>query len=136
MTKMKARYLGNLQVECEHAGNGAKIVTDAPLDNYGQGRSFSPTDLFASSLAACMLTIMGIFAERAGVDITGATAEIEKQMSDSPRKVAVIDVCVHMPGKAYSPAEKVKLERAALSCPVHATLKGQVEMRIRFDWPE
>lgn len=136
MTKMKAKYLGDLQVECAHPGSGVRLRTDAPVDNNGQGRSFSPTDLLASSLVACMFTIMGIYARTAGLDIEGATAEYEKRMSASPRSVAGIDVLVRMPAKGYSQADRTKLERAALSCPIHATLKGNVEMNVRFDWTE
>lgn len=136
MTKMNAKYLGDLQVECGHPDSGIRILTDAPTDNNGQGRSFSPTDLLASSLVACMFTIMGIYARTVGLDIEGATAEYEKRMSASPRTVAGIDVFVRMPAKGYSQADRTKLERAALRCPVHATLEGKVEMNVKFDWGE
>lgn len=134
MTRMKATYKGGLRVECQHLDSGTTIITDAPVDNQGQGRSFSPTDLLATSLAACMLTIMGIYARTSGLDMEGATADIRKIMSDSPRKVAKIEVRVTMPDKGYTEADKTKLERAALACPVQATLKEAVETEIRFDW--
>lgn len=133
---MKATYKGGLRVECEHSASGTVIITDAPVDNHGQGRSFSPTDLLATSLGACLLTIMGIYADAIGVDITGAETEIIKKMESSPRHVAEVDVMVRMPPKSYTTEEKLKLERVALTCPVHNTLKGNVVMNIRFDWAE
>ncbi|MCM1040913.1 MAG: OsmC family protein [Bacteroides sp.] len=136
MTTMKATYKGGLRVECEHSASGTVLITDAPVDNKGQGRSFSPTDLLATSLGACLLTIMGIYADTIGVDITGAEAEITKTMGAAPRHVAELDVRVKMPAKGYSQEEKTKLERAGLTCPVHNTLKGNVVMNIRFDWGE
>ncbi len=84
MTTVKATYLGGLRVECEHLQSGTKIVTDAPVDNHGKGEAFSPTDLCATSLAACMMTTMGIYAETAGIDLTGTEIEITKKWLSSP----------------------------------------------------
>ena len=84
MTTVKAKYLGNLRVECEHLQSGTKMITDAPIDNHGKGESFSPTDLCASSLAACMMTIMGLYAQNAGIDVTGTEIEITKVMAADP----------------------------------------------------
>ena len=131
---MKATYLGGLRVECEHMDSGTKIITDAPVDNHGQGRSFSPTDLATVALPACMLTIMGIYAENAGLDITGASAEVNKVMESSPRRIAKMEVRLEMPPKGYSAEEKLKIERAAKTCPVHNTLKDVVELDLQFIW--
>lgn len=114
--------------------SGTKIITDAPVDNHGQGRSFSPTDLATVALPACMLTIMGIYAENAGLDITGASAEVNKVMESSPRRIAKMEVRLEMPPKGYSAEEKLKIERAAKTCPVHNTLKDVVEFDLQFIW--
>ena len=92
MTKMKTVYLGNLRTEIEHTQSGNKLTTDAPLDNNGKGEFFSPTDIFASSLGSCMLTIMGISANSYGFNIDGTTLEIEKIMAANPRRVAEIKI--------------------------------------------
>lgn len=84
MTTVKATYLGGLRVECEHLQSGTKIVTDAPVDNHGKGEAFSPTDLCATSLAACMMTTMGIYAQTAGIDLTGTEIEITKKWLPNP----------------------------------------------------
>ena len=83
---MRTTYLGNLRTEILHEQSGNKIITDAPLDNHGKGEYFSPTDIFASSLASCMLTIMGISAQSYGFNIDGTTVEIEKEMAANPRR--------------------------------------------------
>lgn len=135
MATVKAKYLGDLRVESTHLASGAKILTDAPLDNQGKGEAFSPTDLCATSLAACALTIMGIYGKNHGVDITGAEAEVTKKMSASPpRRIAEIDVIFTMPDHEYSDKEKQSLERAAVSCPVHLTLHPEVKQNIVFRW--
>ena len=85
MTKMKVVYVGDLHTECTHE-SGAKIETDAPKDNMGKGQAFSPTDLFAASLATCMLTLMGIASRKLGVELKGATAEVEKEMVTEPKR--------------------------------------------------
>ena len=97
MTKMRTTYLGNLRTEILHEQSGNKIITDAPLDNHGKGEYFSPTDIFASSLASCMLTIMGISAQSYGFNIDGTTVEIEKEMAANPRRVARIVVDITFP---------------------------------------
>jgi putative redox protein len=134
MTKMKIQYLGDLRTECTHLESGAKITTDAPKDNEGKGMSFSPTDLFAASLATCMVTIMGIAAKKTGIDMNGTTAEIEKEMVFAPmRRIGKIIVrirCPHLP----SPQIREKLEQAAMHCPVHASLHPDVKQEIDFVW--
>lgn len=97
MTKMRTTYLGNLRTEILHEQSGNKIITDAPLDNHGKGEYFSPTDIFASSLASCMLTIMGISAQSYGFSIDGTEVEIEKEMAANPRRIARIVVDIRFP---------------------------------------
>lgn len=134
MTTIKARYMGQLRVECEHAGSGTKIWTDAPEDNCGRGESFSPTDLCATALGSCILTTMAIYADQNGIDIQGAEAEMVKVMAKDPRRIAEISVVVHMPKRNYSEKEKKVLERVAHTCPVHFSLNEQMIQKIVFNW--
>jgi putative redox protein len=130
----KVTYLGDLRTEATHLLSGTTIVTDAPLDNQGKGASFSPTDLCATSLAACMITIMGISAKNHGLNIDGTTAEITKIMSASPRRIAAIEIALRMPDNGFSDREKHLLETAGRSCPVALTLGENVEQRLSFIW--
>lgn len=114
MTTVKAKYLGNLRVECEHLQSGTKMITDAPTDNHGKGESFSPTDLCASSLAACMMTIMGLYAQNAGIDVTGTEIEITKVMAADPRRIGEVIVIFRMPARAYT-EKRQKISRTGCS---------------------
>jgi uncharacterized OsmC-like protein len=129
----KIKYLGALRAEWTHLASGAKIISDAPVDNKGKGESFSPTDLCSASLAGCILTIMGIYAQEHNINIDGATAEVTKNMLANPRKIGSIEIVINMPDREYSEKEKKSLIRAADSCPVRLTLEG-VEQKIEFNW--
>ena len=107
-----AEYQGQKRIKLTHDYSGAQIVTDAPLDNEGLAQSFSPTDLISSGLGACMLTVMGIVADRKGYSLAGAHARIEKEMSTSPRRIGKISIELHLPEALDSEARTV-LERAA-----------------------
>jgi len=136
MTTIKSSYRGELRTEASHLQSGTTLVTDAPVDNQGKGESFSPTDLVATGLASCMLTIMGIVAERHGWDLTRATASATKVMAADPvRRIARIEVTIKIPG-AFDPQARAALQKAALGCPVHATLGSSVEMPVEFVWDE
>lgn len=133
MTKMKTIYLGGLRTEIEHIQSGNKIITDAPLDNNGKGEFFSPTDLFASSLGSCMLTIIGMSANSYGFSIDGTTLEIEKIMAANPRRVAEIIIDFHFPeGSHYSDKEKRLIESATRTCPVANSLHPDIKKTVRF----
>ena len=135
MTKMRTTYLGNLRTEIEHLQSGTKIITDAPLDNHGKGESFSPTDLFASSFASCMLTIMGISAEGYGFNIEGTTVETEKIMGTDPRRVVEIRVDVYFPeGAEYTDKQKRVIESAARTCPVSNSLSPEIKKIVTFHY--
>jgi len=96
-TTSQIQYLGNLRTQATHVASGESIVTDAPVDNHGRGEAFSPTDLAATSLGSCAMTIMGIVANREGVDLTGSTIDVTKIMStDTPRRIVRIEVQFHM----------------------------------------
>ena len=132
MTKMQVSYLGNLRTEAVHLDSGTKILTDAPKDNQGQGEAFSPTDLLASSLASCMLTIMGIRARTHQLKIEGTSCEVEKIMQASPRKVAEIKVTVKLQGQTLSAEQLKMLEEAALTCPVFLSLDSAIKKTIHW----
>ena len=136
MPTIRETYLGDLRVECEHVASGTKIITDAPVDNQGKGEAFSPTDLCATALGACAMTIMGIWARKNDVDIVGATVEITKHMSASPRRIGKVEVIFNMPAKGYSDKEKQALENAAHTCPVHLSLHEATEQVFTFNWAE
>ncbi len=132
---MKTVYLGGLRNEVEHLQSGTKIVTDAPLDNHGKGESFSPTDLFASSLGCCMLTIMGISAESYGFNIDGTTIETEKIMGTNPRRVVELKLDIHFPkGSNYTDQQKRLIETAARTCPVANSLNPEIKKTITFNY--
>jgi uncharacterized OsmC-like protein len=127
----KVKYKGDLRTEAVHLGSGSAIVTDAPVDNQGKGEAFSPTDLVATALGSCMLTIMGIVARRDGIDIEDATAEVEKIMSKSPRRIGEIKVRLIFKGP-LNDIERGKLERAARTCPVSGSLHDELKETIEF----
>jgi putative redox protein len=128
-------YLGDQRVAMTHGPSGARLVTDAPLDNGGRGESFSPTDLAATALAACMMTIMALVAERDGIPLRGATVRVEKHMAANPRRIARLPVTFRMP-PGLSAADRTKLENAARGCPVHRSLHPEVEVTVTFEYPE
>jgi putative redox protein len=130
----QVKYLGDLRTEATHLLSGKKIITDAPPDNQGKGEAFSPTDLCATSLASCMLTIMGISARNHGMDIDGTEASVKKVMSSDPRRIGQIAIVFQMPAKDYSDKQKKILETAARNCPVHFSLGDGVEQSIEFVW--
>ena len=134
MTKMKPLYLGGLRTEIEHLQSGNKVITDAPLDNNGKGEYFSPTDLFASSLGSCMLTIMGISANSYGFSIDGTTVEIEKIMGTNPRRVVEIVVTLNFPKNDYTPQQKRLIEASAKTCPVANSLHPDIKKTITFNY--
>ena len=134
MATVTGMYLGGLRVEAKHGASGATLISDAPVDNGGQGRSFSPTDMCSMSLGMCALTIMGLFAQNHGLDIDGTTFEVTKTMSASPRRIGKIEVIFNFPDKGYTDKDKKSLERAAKTCPVHLSLHPDVEQVIVFNW--
>lgn len=124
-------YLGNKKCELIHGPSGAPIMTDAPKDNLGEGSAFSPTDLFAASLGACIVTTMAIFAERNKINFRGARFEMEKIMNPQPRQVSQLPVTVHLPTELSKENREV-LERVAHTCPVHKSMNPDIIIDIRF----
>ena len=136
MATAKITYLGDLRTECVHLQSGNTLITDAPCDNQGRGEAFSPTDLLATSLGACILTIMGIKARDNNIDITGTTVEITKIMASDPRRVAEVVVEFFFPDKSYTPEEIALVESVAGTSPVPLSLHPALVQTIRFNWPE
>jgi len=127
-------YKGALRTEAIHIRSNTVFVTDAPVDNNGKGESFSPTDMVATALASCMLTIMGIKARDKEIDITGAKAEIKKIMASDPRRISKVFVKIHMPDHPYTEKEKKILKKAAAACPVSKSLSADLEQEFEFIW--
>jgi uncharacterized OsmC-like protein len=109
-------------------------LTDAPLDNNGKGEAFSPTDLVCAALGSCMVTIMGIVAEREGISLEGLSWEITKIMQSDPRKIQEIQVAFHWSGPVFTPAMSQKLKNAARTCPVALSLDPALTQTISFDF--
>lgn len=134
MVKINIRYEGGLRCAATHGPSGQTLSTDAPVDNHGRGESFSPTDLVATALGTCMATIMGIVAERHQLDLRGMEIEVAKTMSlDTPRRIARLATIIRVPLPADHP-QRILLENAALTCPVHKSLNDAMEKPVDFDW--
>lgn len=127
-------YLGELRTESTHQLSGTVIVTDAPPDNQGRGEAFSPTDLCATSLANCMMTIMGISARNRNLDISGMKADVTKVMASDPRRIARIEIKLHLPAGDFSDVEKKVLETAGRTCPVALSLHPDIVQDVEFLW--
>lgn len=135
MTKISTAYTGNLRTEAIHDQSGSKLVTDAPLDNHGKGEFFSPTDLLATALGSCMLTIMGISAQEYGYNLEGTTVETEKIMGTNPRRVVEIKITINFPeGNNYTDRQKRVIESAAKTCPVANSLHPDLKKTIVFNY--
>jgi len=119
----KVIYLGDLRTEATHIQSGQKIITDAPVDNEGKGEAFSPTDLAATSLASCMITIMSIAAKKRNINMTGTSANIVKVMSPDPRRISEIQINIKFPDH-LNDKEQTILQRAGETCPVSYSLSS------------
>lgn len=134
MITVQTTYLGNLRTESIHLQSGTKILTDAPTDNRGKGEAFSPTDLLATSLGTCILSIMGIKAMDNNIDISGTKLEITKIMASDPRRVYEVVMEFHFPNKGYSDEEKEMIESVAGISPVPLSVHTNLIQTIRFFW--
>jgi putative redox protein len=132
MVEIKVRYSGSKKCDLQHP-EGATLRTDAPKDIGGDASAFSPTDLVASGLASCILTTMAMFGERHAIELTGATATVEKHMSQppAPRRIARLPVVVTLPASVPTDMRE-RLERVGHTCPVHASLHPEVDAPITY----
>ncbi|AHJ99505.1 OsmC family protein [Hymenobacter swuensis] len=133
MSTATARYAGHLRTEATHVASGNTILTDAPVDNHGRGEAFSPTDLVSAALGSCMMTIMGIVAERHGVDLTGVSWDVTKHMLADPRRIGQLDVTFRLPA-SLPEKERTILENAARTCPVALSLNPEIRQEVRFEY--
>lgn len=132
---LQGQYLGHLKTELTHGPSNQTLKTAAPVDNNGDGSSFSPTDLVAAALGSCVITIMAIVAERHKIDFTGVRFQIEKHMETSPRRIGRLPLQIHMP-KGLSKNDRQRLENAAATCPVAQSLHPDVQKEIQFIYPD
>jgi putative redox protein len=133
MITSKIEYLGGLRTEATHIASGNKIITDAPVDNFGKGEAFSPTDLLATSYASCMLTIIGIYCQNHGLSFEKGNAEVTKIMSsEPPRRVQKIVLTVDLRGNSWDETEQKKVVAAGKACPVAKTLGDNVEVELEI----
>ena len=131
MTTSKVTYQGNLRTQAIHLQSNNKIITDAPTDNHGKGEAFSPTDLLATSLASCMLTIIGIKASDMDIDIAGTTAEVTKVMAADPRRVSEIHIIVIFNRELDDRTQKI-FYNTALTCPVAKSIHPDITQNVTF----
>jgi putative redox protein len=127
-------YKGELSTDAEHLRSATVIRTDAPIDNHGLGRSFSPTDLLATALGSCMLTIIGIEARKMRLDMDGTKATVTKEMASNPRRVSKVRVDVEVSNTELSGDQKAVLEDAALNCPVAKSLAEHLKQEVTFTY--
>ncbi len=131
---IQAVYTGKLGVRATHGPSGTELTTDAPVDNGGQGTSFSPTDLVATALGSCVLTILGLVAQRHEIELTGTKVSVTKEMIAQPvRRIGRLETIVTVPsGLVDDPAMRDRLESAARKCPVHQSLHSDIDAPITF----
>lgn len=135
MADIKVEYKGDKRCELIHRASNVKIFTDAPVDNSGKGESFSPTDLMSSSLAACMMTIMGIQLEPLGVDLKGSYCILKKHMLVNPRRIGKIEIDLHM-SAGIKNQFRSKVEEIARTCPVQFSLNPEIQVLLNFNYPD
>ena len=127
-------YLGELRTEATHVKSGMKIITDAPPDNQGKGEAFSPSDLLATALGSCMLTIMGIASRTHNINMNGTKISVKKVMASNPRRVSEVHINFDMPEVNYSDKEKSILENAARTCPVALSVHPDIKQVLTFNY--
>lgn len=130
METICTKYTGNLRTIATHVQSGNELITDAPLDNQGRGEAFSPTDLLATALGSCMMTIMGIAARTHGFNLDGTSFKTTKIMASNPRRVGEVIIEFTFPGNHFSEKEKKLIEHASKTCPVALSLHPDVKQTI------
>jgi uncharacterized OsmC-like protein len=127
-------YTGELRTVATHLESGTEILTDAPKDNHGKGEAFSPTDLVATALGSCMVSIMGIKARQMDISIDGTKVEVTKVMYAEPRRIGEIIIAIYMPANGYTDKDKKILEHAAMTCPVFLSLHPDIKKDVSVHW--
>ncbi|QCK16987.1 OsmC family protein [Mangrovivirga cuniculi] len=134
MPTSEVKYLGGLRTTAKHLQSGNEIITDAPVDNHGKGEAFSPTDLVATALVQCMMTIIGIYAKNNDVDPGEISADVTKIMASNPRRIEEIEINLTFKGHNLDSKQKKKVENAALNCPVAKSLSSELKQTVRFNF--
>ncbi len=132
MVKIQAKYDGNLRCTATHLSSGNTLITDAPLDNNGKGESFSPTDLLATSMLTCIMTIIAIRAESKGIDVSQMSGSVEKTMAANPRRVARLEIVVNLP-RLLNTEDRAWLINEGCNCPVCVSVSESMEVDLTFD---
>ncbi|MEX2485537.1 MAG: OsmC family protein [Brumimicrobium sp.] len=134
MTKINVSYLGDLRTRSTHLQSGEQIISDAPVDNNGKGDAFSPTDLLATSYANCMITIIGIYCQKNNIAFDHCEANVEKHMTNSPRRIGQLDIELSFKNNNWSVEEKTRIEKAALNCPVAKSVSSEIQINVSFNY--
>lgn len=133
MHQLEIAYLQDLRTQSLHIKSNKMVITDAPVDNHGKGEAHSPTDLLCSALGSCMLTIMGIEAQKINIVLDGTSATIEKVMQATPRRVSAVKIHIQLKtNKALTKDEFEHLKQSAISCPVALSLNAQLRQEVTF----
>lgn len=131
MVRIDATYDGNLRCTATHGPSGKQLITDAPVDNMGKGESFSPTDLLATSMLTCIMTIVAIRADSKKIDVSGMTGSVEKTMASGPRRVAKLEVVVNLPS-GLNMEDRAWLITEGCNCPVCVSVSESMEVDVTF----
>lgn len=131
MVRIDATYDGNLRCTATHGPSGKQLITDAPVDNMGKGESFSPTDLLATSMLTCIMTIVAIRADSKKVDVAGMTGSVEKTMASGPRRVAKLEVVINLPSE-LNMEDRAWLITEGCNCPVCVSVSESMEVDVTF----
>ena len=131
MVRIDATYDGNLRCTATHGPSGKQLITDAPVDNMGRGESFSPTDLLATSMLTCIMTIVAIRADSRQIDVSGMTGSVEKTMASGPRRVAKLEVVVNLPS-GLDMEDRAWLITEGCNCPVCLSVSESMEVDVTF----
>lgn len=136
MDTAQITYLGDLRTEARHVRSGNLLITDAPVDNQGKGEAFSPTDLLCTALGTCMMTLVGITAQGHGLMLEGMDARVVKHMAAAPRRVARVEVHLHIRAKGLNSRHKDLLEHSARTCPVALSLSEALEQEVHVEFTD
>ncbi len=131
MVRIDATYDGNLRCTATHGPSGKQLITDAPVDNMGKGESFSPTDLLATSMLTCIMTIVAIRADSKKIDVSGMTGSVEKTMASGPRRIAKLEVVVNLPS-GLDIEDRAWLITEGCNCPVCVSVSESMEVDVTF----
>ena len=132
MVRIEASYDGDLRCTATHMPSGNQLITDAPIDNKGKGESFSPTDLLATSMLTCIMTIVAIRADSKGIDVSGMSGSVEKTMAANPRRVAKLEVVVNLPD-GLDLVDRSWLITEGCNCPVCVSVSESMEVDVTFE---